>query len=228
MSKYTTILFDADATLFDFKHSEHDAVIDCLRFAGLPTTDSVVETYSKINDGYWKKLERGVVTKSELFVARWKDLIDHYGFDFDARIIADKYPERLAERGYLIDGAEDICKALYGRFRLYIVTNGFAKVQHGRFDKSPLRKYFADMFISEEVGAEKPSLEYFEAVFAKIPDFDKNKTIIIGDSLTSDIKGGIAAGLDTCWYNPQKKSAPDDMDITYIVNQLSEIEEIVI
>ena len=228
MSKYTTILFDADATLFDFKRSEHDAVIDCLRFAGLPTTDSVVETYSKINDGYWKKLERGEVTKSELFVARWKDLIDHYGFDFDARVIADKYPERLAERGYLIDGAEDICKALYGRFRLYIVTNGFAKVQHGRFDKSPLRKYFADMFISEEVGAEKPSLEYFEAVFAKIPDFDKNKTIIIGDSLTSDIKGGIAAGLDTCWYNPQEKSVPEGMDITYIVNQLSEIEEIVI
>ena len=228
MSKYTTVLFDADATLFDFKRSEHDAVIDCLAFAGLPTTSEVVETYSAINDGYWKKLERGEVTKAELFVARWKDLIDHYGFDFNAQVIADKYPQKLAERGYLIDGAEEICRTLYGKAHLYIVTNGFAKVQHGRFDSSPLRKYFDDMFISEEVGAEKPSLEYFEKVFSSIPDFCKEKAIIIGDSLTSDIKGGIAAGIDTCWYNPNEKTAPENMSITYTVRELSEIEDIVI
>jgi len=228
MSKYTTILFDADATLFDFKRSEHDAVIDCLAFAGLPTTEDVVEKYSEINDGYWKKLERREVTKAELFVARWRDTVNYYGFDFDAQVIADKYPEKLAERGYLIDGAEEICKTLYGRYRLYIVTNGFAKVQHRRFDNSPLRRYFEDMFISEEVGAEKPSLEYFEAVFSKIPDFDKEKTIIIGDSLTSDIKGGIIAGIDTCWYNPKSKSAPENMNITYTINKLSEIEDILI
>lgn len=228
MSKYTTILFDADATLFDFKRSEHDAVLDCLAYAGLPTTEEVVEKYSEINDGYWKKLERCEVTKAELFVARWKDTIDYYGFDFDAQKIADKYPERLAERGYLIDGAEDICKALYGRFRLYIVTNGFAKVQHGRFDNSPLRRYFEDMFISEEIGAEKPSLEYFEAVFSKIHNFNKQKTIIIGDSLSSDIKGGIAAGIDTCWYNPNCKPVPENMNITYTVSKLSEIEDILI
>lgn len=228
MSKYTTVLFDADATLFDFKRSEHDAVIDCLEFAGLPTTEDVVEKYSEINDGYWKKLERGEVTKAELFVARWKDTVDFYGFDFDAQIIADKYPERLADRGYLIDGAEEICRKLYGKFRLFIVTNGFAKVQHGRFDKSPIRKYFDDMFISEEVGAEKPSLEYFEKVFARIPDFDREKTIIIGDSLTSDIKGGIAAEIDTCWYNPKGKAAPENMKITYTVTGLSEIENILL
>ena len=226
MSKYTTVLFDADATLFDFKRSEHDAVIDCLAFAGLPTTEEVVEKYSEINDSYWKKLERGEVTKAELFVARWKDTVDYYGFDFDAQVIAAKYPERLAERGYLIEGAEEICKALYGKFRLYIVTNGFAKVQHGRFDKSPIRQYFENMFISEEVGAEKPSLEYFEKVFASIPDFDREKTIIIGDSLTSDIKGGIAAGIDTCWYNPKGKEIPENMNITYTVKDLSEIESI--
>lgn len=226
MSKYTTILFDADATLFDFKRSEHDAVKDCLVFAGLPTTDEVIEKYSEINDGYWKKLERKEVTKPELFVARWRDLLDYYGFDFEAQKIADLYPIKLSERSYLIDGAEEICKKLYGRARLYIVTNGFARVQHGRFDKSPLRQYFEDMFISEEVGAEKPSLEYFDAVARAIPDFDREKTLIVGDSLTSDIKGGIAAGIDTCWYNPKSKSAPEGMNITYIINDLSEIESI--
>ena len=228
MSKYTTVLFDADATLFDFKKSEYYAVVDCLKFVGLPATNEVVKKYSEINDGYWKMLERKEVTKAELFVARWKTLIEYYGFDFDAQTIADLYPTKLAEKGYLMDGAEEICKTLYGKVNLFIVTNGFARVQHGRFDESPIRKYFDGMFISEEVGAEKPSLEYFEKVFANIPNFDKAKTIIIGDSLTSDIKGGITAGIDTCWFNPQRKPVPEGMDITYTVNKLSEIEDIII
>ena len=228
MSKYTTVLFDADATLFDFKKSEHFAVIDCLNFAGLPATDEVIAKYSEINDGYWKKLERGEVTRGQLFTARWRDLIDFYSFDFDAQSIADLYPKKLAEKAFLMDGAEEICRALYGKVKLYIVTNGFARVQHGRFDESPLRKYFDGMFISEEVGAEKPSVEYFNAVFASIPDFEKRRAIIIGDSLSSDIKGGINAGIDTCWFNPQGTSAPEGMDITYTISKLSEIENIVI
>lgn len=227
MSKYTTVLFDADATLFDFKKSEHSAVIDCLNFAGLPTTDEVVAKYSAINDGYWKKLEKKEVTRGELFVARWRDLMDFYGFDFDAQQIADLYPQKLAEKGFLIDGAEEVCKALYGKVKLYIVTNGFARVQHGRFDQSPIRKFFDDMFISEEIGFEKPSSEYFDAVFSKIPNFDRQKAIIIGDSLSSDIKGGINSGIDTCWFNPQNKTAPQDMCITHIINKLSEIENII-
>lgn len=228
MIKYTTVLFDADATLFDFKKSEHGAVIDCLTFAGLPATNEVIAKYSEINDSYWKKLEQGEVNRKELFVARWRDLLAFYGFDFDADTIADLYPQKLAEKCYLMEGAEDIIKKLYGKAKLYIVTNGFARVQHGRFDNSPLRKYFEDMFISEELGAEKPTREYFDAVFAKIPELDKEKTIIIGDSLTSDIKGGINAGIDTCWFNPQNKIAPEGMNITYVVNKLSEIEDIII
>ena len=227
MPKYTVVLFDADATLFDFKKSEHCAVIDCLTYAGLPATEEVISKYSEINDGYWKKLEKKEVTRSELFVARWRDLIDFYGFDFDAEKIAELYPQKLAEKGFLIDGAEEICQKLYGKVKLYIVTNGFAKVQHGRFDNSPIRKYFDEMFISEEIGAEKPSLEYFNAIFEKIEEFNKETTIIIGDSLTSDISGGIAAGIDTCWFNPQGRKKPEEMNITYTISALSEILDII-
>lgn len=226
MSKYTTILFDADATLFDFKRSEYDAVKDCLEFAGLPATDEIIEKYSEINDRYWKMLERREITKSELFIARWRSLLEYYNFDFDAKKIADKYPEKLAQKQYLINGAEEICSKLYGKYKLYIVTNGFAKVQHGRFDSSPICKYFEAMFISEEVGYEKPSAEYFACVSKKIENYDPGKALIIGDSLTSDIKGGITAGIDTCWFNPKGKEAPRDMNITYIINNLAEIEDI--
>ena len=147
--------------------------------------------------------------------------------DADAETIAKHYLTSLSQKCYLLEGAEELCDKLYGNFRLYIVTNGYAVVQHGRFDKSPIRKYFEDMFISEEMGAEKPSVEYFDAVFSKIPSFDKNKAIIIGDSLSSDIKGGINAGIDTCWYNPKMANAPENLSITHIVSKLSEIENIV-
>lgn len=228
MKKYTTILFDADDTLFDFKRSEHEAVKDVLSLVGLPETDEIIEKYSEINKGYWKMLERGEITKKDLFIARWKTFLDFYGVkDEDAEMIAKHYLTSLSQKCYLLDGAEEMCKNLCEKFRLYIVTNGYAIVQHGRFDKSPIRKYFEDMFISEEMGAEKPSVEYFDAVFSKIPDFDKDKSIIIGDSLSSDIKGGINAGIDTCWYNPKGASNPENLSITYTVSNFSEIEDIV-
>lgn len=226
MSKYTTLLFDADATLLDFKRSEYEAVADCLKKFGLPNDRSVIEKYSEINDGYWKMLERREITKSELFSARWRSLIDHYNFDCNYEDIASAYAPALATKSYLIDGAEDICKKLYGKYRMYIVTNGFKVIQNARFSTCPLTKYFEDVFISEEIGFEKPSAEYFNEVEKRIPNFDKEATLIIGDSLTSDISGGILMGIDTCWFNPNRKTAPDKMKITYTVSSLSELENI--
>lgn len=228
MSKYTTILFDADDTLFDFKRAEHEAVTDVLALVGLPNTDEIISKYSEINKGYWKMLERGEITKKDLFIARWKSFLEFYGLnEINAEMIANHYLLKLSQKCYLLNGAEELCEKLSRNFRLFIVTNGYAVVQHGRFDNSPIRKYFEDMFISEEMGAEKPTKAYFDAVFSRIPDFDPEKSVIIGDSLSSDIKGGINAGIDTCWYNPEGKMAPDGMKITYIISKLSEIEDIV-
>ena len=228
MSRYEILLFDADSTLLDFKKCEHEAVIDCLNYAGLPVTDEIIQKYSEINEGYWKMLERGEITKKELMVARWASLFEFYGFEANACEIAELYPVKLGEKSHLMEGSEEICQRLHDKFRMYIVTNGFKSVQMNRFCKCPLAKYFDDVFISEDIGADKPSIVYFNEIARRIPDYDPDKAIIIGDSLTSDIQGGINAGIDTCWFNPEGKSTPQGMKITYVIDDLSQIADIVL
>lgn len=228
MSKYEILLFDADATLLDFKRSEREAVIDCLTYFGLPSTDDVIEKYSEINDGYWKMLERGEIEKCKLYDARWQSFVDFYGFNCRAKEISTMYVDTLTTKSYVLDGAIEICEKLYGKFKMYLVTNGQKKVQDGRLVPSPIYKFFDNCFISEEIGFEKPSIKYFDAVSKLIPGYDASKAIIIGDSLTSDIQGGINAGIDTCWFNPKGKPAPEDMKIDYIINDLSELEKILL
>lgn len=228
MAKYKFILFDADATLLDFKRSEYEAVIDVLNKFELPVSDEIIKKYSEINDMHWKMLERGEIEKNKLYASRWEKLCQFYSFDRDWKSMSDYYTETLATKSYLMDGAYDICKALYGKVDMYIVTNGKKSVQDGRFDPSPIAPMFKGVFVSEEIGYEKPRIEFFNIVESKIPDFDASKAIIIGDSLTSDIQGGINAGIDTCWYNKYNKPVPEGMNITYVVGELSEIEGIIL
>lgn len=228
MSKYSILLFDADATLLDFKRSENEAVRECLDYYKCTSSDDVIETYSEINAQYWQMLERGEIQKEKLYCARWEALINYYGFDCTATDISNKYIERLTEKSYLIDGALKLCQDLYGKFKMYIVTNGQKSVQRGRLFPSPIFKYFDDCFISEDIGYEKPSPHFFEAIAKRIPSYENEKAIIIGDSLTSDMVGGINAGIDTCWYNPYRKELPANMKLTYIVNSLDTVSEILL
>ena len=224
--KYDTILLDADDTLLDFKRAEKEALKMTLERFALSTEQEVFSTYSKINDGYWKALERGDVTKKELRVRRFADLCECFGFDASPSDMADEYEKNLSLGAYIIDGAYELCKDLAARYKVYIVTNGQKKVQKGRLFGSVLKDLFIKAFISEDVGYEKPRIEYFEAVASEIPAFDKSKTVIIGDSLTSDIKGGINFGIDTCWYNPKSKERPEGMNITYTVSSFDDIRKI--
>lgn len=226
MSKYSILLFDADGTIMDFHRSEFEAVRESLEFFGLPSGIAIIKAYSEINAEYWRMLERGEIEKSKLYAARWQTLIDTYGFACDAQALSDKYIEKLASKSYMIDGALEMCERLSKKYKMYIVTNGQKYIQHNRLFPSPLFKYFDDCFISEDVGYEKPHIKYFEHVANAIPDFDPEKAIVIGDSLTSDMQGGINAGIDTCWYNPSGKSVPDGYDLTYVVSNFSEMENI--
>ena len=225
--KYTTVLFDADDTLFDFQLAEYEAIKSVLVSFGLPSDDSVIKTYSEINLSFWKLLELGKIQKSELKVRRFESFCEKMGFDVDAKEMAAAYIDALSNQNPLKDGAIEICDRLYGKCRLCIITNGIKSIQTKRFSTSPIAKYFDKIFISEELGYDKPSVEFFRLVEQALSDFDKEKTLVVGDSLTSARKGGIGYGLDTGWFNPQGKNPPDGMNITYTVDSLEKIYDIV-
>lgn len=228
MAKYEFLLLDADETLFDFTRCEREALCDALRATGITPDEQMIAAYSKINDGYWKMLERGEIDKVTLRVARFEAFCRHYGFGVDVSRLAVGYTDALATKGYLISGALEVCRTLSAHCKLYIITNGIATVQRGRFEPSPLRAFVQELFISEELGAEKPHSAYFDAVAAGIPDFDRKKALVVGDSLSSDMRGGANAGIDTCWFNPKGKKAPADLSITYTISTLEELVPLVL
>lgn len=223
--RYRTILFDADGTLFDFKRSEHDAVKEAFMMSGIEVDEEMIAKYSEINDSLWKQLEKGLIEKATLLYRRFELFGQHYGIALDAQKLAKDYMLTLSSKCYLFAGARELCEKLTKQADLYIVTNGVESTQRGRFYGSHLDLYFKDLFISGAIGAEKPSARFFEHVARHIPSFEKEKTVIVGDSLSSDIKGGILYGIDTCWFNPQGNAVPAGMNITCVAKNYDEIYE---
>ena len=221
--RYEFILFDADGTLLDFHRSEAEAVKETMLMHGIEPLDENVRLYSGINDSLWKKLERGEIEKSVLIYHRFELLAEALGVTVDFRQMARDYENALSTKGYLIDGAKEMCQRLYGRAKMYIVTNGLERVQRERQARCGIAKYFDGLFISGVIGIEKPSVGFFEYVKDHVDGFDKNKAIIVGDSLSSDMKGGINFGIDTCWYNPEGKLCPENMSLTYVAKSFDEV-----
>ena len=225
--KYTTVLMDADETLLDFRRSEREAVSEMLEIFGVTPDEEMIKKYSEINSSLWKALERGEIEKNVLFYHRFELLAKAYGFSFDAKKMAKTYMDILAGKGYMLDGALELCERLQGKVRLYIVTNGAEYIQRGRYKILGIEKYFDGIFISDSIGHEKPSVEFFNKIIEDIEDFSKDRTIIVGDSLSSDMQGGINFGIDTCWYAPNAERIPDGMDITYHARSHGEIYDII-
>lgn len=226
--RYTTVLFDADGTLLDFARSEDEAVRATMRSVGIEPDDEKVANYSRINDGLWKMLERGEIEKSVLLYRRFELFCEHYGYvGIDARAMAREYMEQLSQRGYLLDGARELLDALHGKVKMYIVTNGVEFIQRRRYAHSGLESYFDGLFISDELGFEKPDPRYFECVESKIENFSAKDTIVVGDSLTSDIKGANNYGLDCCWYNPKGKPLAAGVTANYIAGSFDEVLRVI-
>lgn len=221
--RYDVVLFDADGTLLDFLKSEAEAVAEVMTLYGIEPTKENISLYSEINAGLWKKLERREIEKKVLLYHRFELLFEALGMQGDAKGMANAYMHALATKGYLLDGAERLCRALYGKIKMYIVTNGVEFIQRGRYAKCGIDKYFDGVFISDCIGCEKPAVEYFEYVEDHIGGFDKSRTLIVGDSLTSDMRGGLNYGIDTCWYNPERKVCPADMPLTCIASDFDSV-----
>lgn len=216
--KYDVILLDADETLFDYRRAAREALANACAAFGIPFTEAVHARYHAINDALWRLYEQGGVTQEALRVGRFKRLSEALGVSLDPTAFNAAYTAALGEGAYLCDGALELCQALYGKRPLYIATNGLVETQKRRLEKSPLRPLISDMFISEEIGFQKPRREYFDAVFSRIGNPDRARVILLGDSPTADMAGGRAGGFATCWLAP--KDAVDRVGCDYRIERL--------
>lgn len=227
--KYSTILFDADNTLLNFDKDERLALIKALTEYGVPTTEENIKTYVEINKGLWKQLEKGEITKPELKRIRFRLFFESIGFktEKDPFEVNERYLHLLGDGGNTLDGAKELCEELKNEgYDLYIVTNGVAATQARRLTKAGLLPYFTEVFISETVGYQKPRKEYFDYVLDYIPEKDKEKIILIGDSLSSDIKGAMNVGLKSVWLNLFGAELPDEYSPDYIISDIREVKNI--
>jgi len=225
--KYKHLLFDADNTLFDFNRCEFEAFKLAIESSELTYSEELYRKYHVINDGLWKDLEKGLTTRSELKVLRYKRLFESEGvYDGDYKSLALNYERFLGMQSFEIDGAFELLSSLHGKFGIYVITNGITTIQNRRFSLSRLSGHIDKVFISEEMGVSKPARVFFDKVISEVGDADLRNYLIIGDSLTSDIDGAISSGIDSCWFNlfGGDKSGREP---TYTVNKLSEINSIV-
>jgi 2-haloacid dehalogenase len=219
--KYSWLLFDADDTLFDFPRAEANALKWTLDELGIPSQPGYFEIYARCNLTVWKEFERGLVTSTELRTKRFHLFFEEVRIAADPEIVSPLYLRNLALGTDLLPGAKEVVRSLMPRFHLVLVTNGLADVQWPRLQRSALADCFEAVFISEEIGAAKPARAYFDAVFGAIGNPPKNEVLIIGDSLSSDMRGGIDYGIDTCWYNPY--GVVTDLPITFEIASLHEL-----
>lgn len=227
--RYTTILWDADNTLLDFEYSMRMALQAA--FAHFDMADFLDEekiaAYDRINNAWWKKLEKGEVTKAELLNGRFVEFFELYGV---TKVTAAEYREvfqvELGRHYAYIPGAKQVCERLKGRVKQYVITNGVTATQYSKLSASGFSEIMEDIFISEQIGINKPGKGFFDAVFAQLPEKDLKKILVVGDSLSSDIKGANNAGVDACWFNPEGKIAGEEYEIVAEIQRLEELFQV--
>lgn len=229
MLNFDLVIFDADGTLWDYDTGERKALEAALAAFGVPYDESVLQRYRSINSELWRLLEQNVVNSDFVRVERFRKLLSELGIDmhpFDVQRVAADYLERLSAQAVPMKGAEELLRLLSGRVRMAILTNGISAVQRSRFALSGFGRYINDLIISEEVGVAKPDPAVFVHCLNRLGCTRPERALMVGDSIASDIRGGAAAGIVTCWFNPH--GAPNLSDITpdYEIRRLSQLPEL--
>lgn len=218
------ILFlDLDDTILDFHKAERLAISKTFRSFGLEPTDEVLDTYHHINRQHWERLEKGEITRDQVLIGRFQVLFSQMGIPADPKAVAKSYEHNLSQGHFFLPGAKETLDILKGKYRLFLASNGTASVQHSRLTSAGLYPYFEKVFVSQDLGANKPSPAFFEACARQIPGYDVQKALMVGDSLSSDILGGIRAGMKTCWVNPEGKGHPENIVPDWQIPSLQEL-----
>ena len=218
------LFLDLDDTILDFHKAERIALSKTIREFGVEPTEDVLNLYHGINKWHWEQLELGKMTRPEVLQKRFGMLFDEMGIAVDPAACAKAYEKNLSIGHYFLPGAEEEVDSLSKKYRLFLVSNGTASVQQGRMTSANLYRFFEIVFVSQEVGYNKPAKEFFDICFSRIDGFDPEKAIIVGDSLSSDIKGGINAGIKTCWVNPDHLPGRDDITPDYEIESITQLE----
>lgn len=217
------VFLDMDDTILDFHRSEREAIPRVLRHFGIEATEEIIGRYHIINLEHWRRLERGEITREQIS-NRFDVLFRELGVEGDTQTCERLYQQFLSEGCHFMPGALEAVKGLSRKYRLFLATNGTKSVQDSRISRAGLKEYFEGIFISEEMGANKPDVRFFQRAFSTIADLDKSRAIMVGDSLTSDILGGIHGGLATCWVNPAHAPAPDHIRPDHQIESITQLE----
>ena len=220
------LFLDLDDTILDFHKAEQVALSKTLRDFGIDPTETVLSRYHVINKWHWEQLELGKMTRDQVQTGRFRVLFAELGVAADPAAVTARYMENLSVGHYFLPGAEETVELLSKKYRLFLASNGTASVQKGRMTSANLYRFFEQVFVSEEIGHNKPAKEYFETAFARIPGFDPRKALMVGDSLSSDIKGGNNAGIRTCWVNPGHQSANPEIPADFEIEALARLPEL--
>ncbi|EKN67917.1 YjjG family noncanonical pyrimidine nucleotidase [Schinkia azotoformans] len=226
MKRYKTLLFDVDDTLLDFGAAESAALRQLFKEQKLTLTPEIESHYKKFNKGLWWSYEAGEISRDELLNSRFSKFFREYGQEVDGILLEKRFRSYLREGYQLINGAFELIKDLEKEFDLYIITNGVSETQDKRLRASGLHPLFKNVFVSDDIGYQKPRKEFFDYVFSRIPKFTEKQSLVIGDSLGSDIKGAELAGLDSCWFNPEKNPNKTTIKPTYEIRKLNELYKI--
>lgn len=220
---FRTIFLDLDDTLLDFGAAERTAIRRTFAQVGVEPTETLLERYHVLNLLQWEAFERGEITRDEVLVRRFALLFRELGLALDPHAVEDIYRGYLGVGHYFVEGAVELLEALAPHYDLYLASNGVADTQYSRLESAGISHYFKEIFISETTGHHKPERGYFDYCFVRIPNFVPEQALIVGDSLTSDIRGGKNAGIRTCWFNPSGKPPRADILPDFEIRHLSEL-----